>query len=152
MIPYCFAIYHTWLLTSSLDVESNSYKGPVRRHSKESFSHPICAYVIGEQLKDTALRNAAITKCCEIHQREGIIPSIYHVEYIWENTREEAPLRVWVMDVWSVDVDEELFVELMDSLPGSFLVEVVRRVFRLRDRAKKSMRLVDDASSYHEEQ
>lgn len=148
MVPYCFAIYHHWLQSGHLNTEPNSYKGPVRRHSKESFSHPICAYVVGEQLKDVSLRHAAIEKCCEIHQREGIIPSIYHVEYVWEHTREDAPLRVWMMDVWSVDVDEELFVELMDELPGGFLVEVVRRVFRLRDRAKRGMRLVDEAGSY----
>jgi hypothetical protein len=151
MLPYCFSIYHTWLLTRTLSTEPTRHQGPVRRHSKESLTYPICAYVVGEQLKDMALRKAAIEKCCEMHQREGIIPSIYHVEYVWEHTREEAALRVWVMDVWSVDVEEEMFIELMDSLPSRFTVEVVRRVFKLRERAKRSMRLVDDARSYVEE-
>ncbi|EME38711.1 hypothetical protein DOTSEDRAFT_57089 [Dothistroma septosporum NZE10] len=149
-LPYCFSIYHTWLMTSALTPSSTHSNSPVRRHSKESFTLPICAYIIGSQMKDATLRDAAIEKCCEIHQREGIIPSIYHVEHVWEQTDEEAMLRVWMLDVWSVDVDEEVFVELMDELPGSFVREVVRRIFKLRERAKRGMRMVDEASSYVE--
>lgn len=95
------------------------------------------AYVLGDRLLDTAFKNA-IVDAYVLYARgtqpaKRYYPSNEEIRILYEGTREDAPIRKLLVDIWTARGKSEWLDADMD-LPGEFLAEVTRGLLRAREK------------------
>ena len=122
------------------------------RDDQAKYRCVICSYTLAELLGDILLKN----KCMEIlvkRQKRHPFTSSRGIAYGWTNTRENAPLRKWMVDAVASSTRKDCFSKngIHDAgFPEDLVAAVVERLIQFRDDNKLLWPRVEDAEVYFE--
>lgn len=145
--PGAFELYMSFLYSRTLPILATT-PGPAQKDSTISSSsswepesdgyHTLAyAYVLGDRLLDTRFKNA-IVDAYVLYARgaqpaKRYYPSNEEIRILYEGTREDAPIRKLLVDIWTVRGRSE-WIESDGDLPREFLADVTKGLLRARER------------------
>jgi len=147
MAPAVFDDYLHWVYRGVTVVRDRGDR------SDDNFSNHMWAYLValwiaGDQLGDTALRNAAINSMRATEKDFGRGPYYDEVNKAWERTPPLSTLRRLIMDIYVILLNNKYLHTQWDSSNQEFLKEHPQRTFEITRATIKGVKV--DVSSPHQ--
>jgi len=156
-LPDCdadlFAIYVQWLYSGAIVLLDSSAleQDPIGSAQRQLL---IGLYVLGDKLRDTALRNMAID-CYIINlEQQGLMPGSASIDRIWNCTPENSKLRKLVLD-FALWMSDEKLVQQLEAMRKTyslaFLADIAIALAKAgRTRSKTLSPHKSPACTYHD--
>jgi hypothetical protein len=126
-----FSLYMSWIYSKQLPV----LPGAPDSAGEEGYHTMAYAYVLGERLMDyefkNALQDAYVLYARGSPPTKRYYPSNEEIRIIYEGTRDNSPLRKFLVDIWTWRGKHE-WIENDRDLPKDFLLDVTTALLKVR--------------------
>ncbi|KAF2018452.1 hypothetical protein BU24DRAFT_421440 [Aaosphaeria arxii CBS 175.79] len=143
--PAAFELYMSFLYAKQLPILSVPSEAATTAAANSSWEpesdgyHTLAyAYVLGDRLLDIKFKNA-IVDAYVLYARgtqpaKRYYPSTEEIRILYEGTREEAPIRQLLVDIWTARGKSD-WLEADADLPREFLAQVTKGLLKSREKA-----------------
>jgi hypothetical protein len=114
-----------WLYKRRLEDSSCFYKD-----AKPTYFTLLDIYALADQLCVEGLRNAVVDLMCELADATNSVPTPMDTNLLFENIRDNAPIRRLVLDLFAFKKTDNLIVSHPDAWHPHFLRELVCKLKR----------------------